>query len=85
MQSVENKIINRVYGNGRGWAFFKNDFLDLGSAGAVDQTLGRLMKSQRIRRVKEYLKRKNRHEGGFFTNRGTRNLIMPLSRSVVVI
>jgi len=37
MQSVESKIINRVYGNGRGWAFFKNDFLDLGSAGAVDR------------------------------------------------
>lgn len=51
MQSLENKIINRVYGNGRGWVFFKNDFLDLGSAGAVDQALGRLMKSQRIRRV----------------------------------
>lgn len=51
MQPVENKIINRVYGNGRGWAFFKNDFLDLGSTTAVDQALSRLMKSQRIRRV----------------------------------
>ena len=52
MQAVENKIINRVYGNGRGWAFFKNDFLDLGSTDAVDQALSRLMKRQRIRRVK---------------------------------
>ncbi len=51
MQPIESKIINRVYGKGRGWAFFKNDFLDLGSADAVDQALSRLVKSQRIRRV----------------------------------
>ncbi len=51
MQTIENKVINRVYGKGRGWAFFKNDFLDLGNAAAIDQALSRLTKSQRIRRA----------------------------------
>jgi len=51
MQTIENKIINRVYGKGRGWAFFKNDFLDLGNAAAIDQALSRLQKNQRIRRI----------------------------------
>lgn len=51
MQTIEDKVINRVYGNGRGWAFSKNDFIDLGSASAIDQALSRLAKKQRIRRV----------------------------------
>lgn len=51
MQAIENKVINRVYGYGRGWAFIKNDFLDLGSAAAIDQVLSRLTKQGRIRRV----------------------------------
>lgn len=51
MQSIENKVISRIYGKGRGWAFFKNDFVDLGGASAIDQCLSRLTKSQRIRRV----------------------------------
>lgn len=51
MQAIENKIINRIYGNGRGWAFFKNDFIDLGNSAAIDQALSRLVKKQRIRRV----------------------------------
>jgi len=51
MQAIENKVISRIYGKGRGWAFFKNDFVDLGRASAIDQCLSRLAKSQRIRRV----------------------------------
>lgn len=51
MQAIENKIINRIYGSGRGWAFFKNDFIDFGNAAAIDQALSRLVKKQRIRRV----------------------------------
>ena len=31
MQSIENKTSARIYGNQRGWAFSKIDFLDLGS------------------------------------------------------
>jgi len=51
MQSIENKVISRIYGKGRGWGFFRNDFVDLGSADAIDKALSRLTKSQRIRRV----------------------------------
>jgi len=51
MQSIESKVISRIYGKGRGWVFFKNDFIDLGHAAAIDQALSRLTKSQRIRRV----------------------------------
>jgi len=51
MQAIEDKVINRIYGNGRGWAFFKNDFVDLGRADAIDKALSRLTKSGRIRRV----------------------------------
>lgn len=51
MQAIENKIINRVYGKGRAWAFFKNDFADLGSADAIDKALSRLAGAGRIRRV----------------------------------
>lgn len=51
MQAIENKIISRVYGNGRGWSFCKNDFIDLGNASAIDKALSRLAHSQRIRRI----------------------------------
>lgn len=51
MQPIENKIISRVYGNGRGWAFCKNDFIDLGNADAIDKALSRLAQSHRVRRI----------------------------------
>jgi hypothetical protein len=51
MQAVENKVVSRIYGNGRGWAFFKNDFSDLGSADSIDQALSSLVKKRSIRRV----------------------------------
>lgn len=51
MQAIENKVISRIYGKGRGWAFFKNDFIDLGSAAAIDTSLSRLSKAKTIRRV----------------------------------
>lgn len=51
MQAIENNVLNRIYGNGMGWSFFKNDFVDLGSAPAIDQSLSRLTKTQKIRRV----------------------------------
>ena len=51
MQPIESKVISRIYGKGRGWAFFKNDFLDIGSAVAIDQVLSRLSKKKAIRRV----------------------------------
>lgn len=51
MQPIENKVISRIYGKGRGWVFFKKDFTDLGSTAAIDQALSRLTKTKRIRRV----------------------------------
>lgn len=51
MQSIENKIINRIYGKGRGWCFTPKAFLDLGSPEAVRITLHRLEKKGAIRRL----------------------------------
>jgi hypothetical protein len=50
-QSIENKIVSRIYGNQRGWVFTPNHFLDIGSRTAVAQSLVRLSKSGTIRRL----------------------------------
>ena len=50
-QSIDNRIVSRIYGRHRGWVFTPMHFLDLGSRMAVDQTLGRLTKSGTIRRL----------------------------------
>lgn len=50
-QSIENKIISRIYGKKRGWVFTPNYFLDLGSRTAVAQSLVRLAKSGTVRRL----------------------------------
>lgn len=51
MQSIDNQIISRIYGKQRGWAFSKNDFIDLGSDAAVRKALSRLERKGTIRRV----------------------------------
>ena len=51
MQSIEDKIISRIYGKGRGWAFSKKDFLDLADDGAIRLALMRLTRRNTIRRV----------------------------------
>ena len=51
MQSIENKIISRIYGKGRGWCFTPKTFLDIGSPEAVRITLHRLEKKGTIRRL----------------------------------
>lgn len=51
MQSVERKILSRIYGKGRGWAFSQVDFLDLGVRRTVDSALHRLTKRGTIRRI----------------------------------
>ena len=50
-QSIEKSIISRIYGRGRGSVFSPNEFLDLGSRGAVDLALFRLLKKGLLRRV----------------------------------
>jgi hypothetical protein len=51
MQSIDDKLVSRIYGNQRGWAFSKNDFLDLGSDAAIRKALSRLETKGTIRRV----------------------------------
>jgi len=51
LQTIEQQILSRIYGNGRGWAFSQADFADLGTRSAVDQTLNRREKEGLIRRV----------------------------------
>ena len=48
---VEHKVLSRIYGKGRDWAFSQADFADLGSRSAVDSSLFRLEKQGVIRRV----------------------------------
>ena len=50
-QVVQNKILDRIYGKGRGWVFTPKRFLDLGSRDAVDQALFRLSQHGTIRKL----------------------------------
>ena len=51
MQSIENKILSRIYGRGRGWAFFSKDFsAEFGSTN-IDKALSSLTKEKKIRRI----------------------------------
>jgi hypothetical protein len=51
MQTIENKIVSRIYGHGRGWAFSANDFsADFGRS-TIDWALYNLTASGTIRRV----------------------------------
>lgn len=51
MQSIEKRMINRVYRKGRGWCFTPSSFCDLGSQPAIRQALVRLEKDNVIRRI----------------------------------
>ncbi|MCD6589100.1 MAG: hypothetical protein J7K88_11180 [Candidatus Fermentibacteraceae bacterium] len=51
MQSIEDKIISRIYGRGRGWAFTQNDFKDIAGRSAIDIALYRLHNKDTIRRA----------------------------------
>lgn len=51
MQSVEQKILSRIYGTGRDWIFSQSDFADLGTRAAIDKSLQRLDAKGTIRRV----------------------------------
>lgn len=50
-QPIENKILSRIYGRGRGWAFSKVEFVTEFSEGSVNQALSSLVKSGKIRRI----------------------------------
>ena len=51
MQGVAFKILNRIYGRGRGCVVTPGYFLDLGSRQAVDLALHRLVKNGALRRL----------------------------------
>jgi hypothetical protein len=51
MQSLDNKLLSRVYGTGRGSVFTQDGFLDLGSRAAVDKSLSRLAQKGTLNRL----------------------------------
>ena len=51
MQGVETKILNKVYGAGRGSVFATDDFMGLGTRAAVDKALSRLTAKGTLRRL----------------------------------
>lgn len=51
MKSIEDKIVKRIYANQRGWAFSRNDFLDIGSDDSTRKALTSLEAKGTIRRV----------------------------------
>jgi len=50
-QSIDNKVLSRIYGRGRGSVHVPTDFLDLGSREAVGLALHRMAKKGTIRRL----------------------------------
>jgi hypothetical protein len=50
-KTAEDKVVSRIYGNGRGWAFSPADFADLSGRSTVDTALHRREKEGLIRRV----------------------------------
>lgn len=50
-QTISDKILSRIYGSGRGWAFSPKDFSDLGTRSSIDVALHRLTTKKTIRRV----------------------------------
>lgn len=51
MQPVKNKMLSRIYGRGRGWAFSSSDFIETFSTESIDKSLSVLVKEGKIRRV----------------------------------
>jgi len=50
-QGVENKVLARIYGKGRGWVFSPKKFFDLGPSISVHTALSTLASSGTIRRL----------------------------------
>ena len=49
--NIDNKIVSRIYGHGRGWVFTPNHFKDLGSRDAIASALKRHKQSGLIRQL----------------------------------
>jgi len=50
-QSIDNRVLSRIYGHGRGWVFTPAHFTDLGSRTAVATALKRYKQNGTIRQV----------------------------------
>ena len=50
-QTIGSRMIRRIYGSGRGWAFSPKDFSDLGTRSSIDVALHRLLAKGTIRRL----------------------------------
>jgi len=51
MQSIDNKILSRIYGNGRGYSFTSFDFIREFKDNNIDKALSTLTKEGKIRRI----------------------------------
>jgi len=51
MQSIENKILSKVYGHSKGWAFTPTDFSRDFKRNNVDKALSSLLKKEKIKRA----------------------------------
>lgn len=50
-KAIDNKVVSRIYGHGRGWLFTPNHFKDLGSRDAVASALKRHKQAGLIRQL----------------------------------
>jgi hypothetical protein len=51
MQTVQNKVLSRIYGKKRGWVFTPSHFLDLAGDASIRKSLQLLCDGSRIRRL----------------------------------
>jgi len=51
MSTIQDTILDRIRGQGRGKVFTPKDFLDLGSRDAADQSLSRLVRGGEVQRL----------------------------------
>ena len=51
MQPIGNKLLSRIYGHGRGWAFFPNEFVGEFDRKQIDNALSDLAAEGKIRRI----------------------------------
>jgi hypothetical protein len=50
-QSIQDKVVARIYGKKRGWVFTPNRFLDLGSRKSIDMALSWLRDAGTVRHL----------------------------------
>jgi len=51
MQAIDQKILSRCYGHGRGHVSTQKDFIDLGSRSHIDNALSRLAQNGKLKRI----------------------------------